>query len=56
MASKTMPFSRAQAATLPMNSWCSRWALVTTATSGAAMAARAAISPGWFMPISTTAS
>ena len=36
----------------------SRWAsatVVTTATSGRASCARGAISPGWFMPISTTA-
>ncbi len=38
-----------------MNSWCSRCALFTSATVGAAMAARRAISPGWFMPSSTTA-
>ena len=38
-----------------MNSWCSRWALLTNATVGRAMAANWAISPGWFMPISTTA-
>ena len=38
-----------------MNSWCSRWALLTMPMVGAAIAARRAISPGWFMPISITA-
>jgi hypothetical protein len=37
-----------------MNSWCSRCALLTSATVGCAMAASVAISPGWFMPSSTT--
>jgi hypothetical protein len=54
-ACSTEPFSRATASTVCMNSWCSRWALLTRATVGAAMAARRAISPGWFMPSSTTA-
>ena len=38
-----------------MNSRCSRCALFTKATVGWASAASAAISPGWFMPNSTTA-
>ena len=54
-AAITLPFSRATASTLAMNSWCSRCALLTSATVGAAMAASWAISPGWFMPSSTTA-
>ena len=37
-----------------MNSRCSRCALFTSATVGATIAASGAISPGWFMPISTT--
>ena len=54
-ASITAPFSRATASMLCMNSWCSRCALLTSATLGAAIAASAAISPGWFMPSSSTA-
>jgi hypothetical protein len=54
-ASTRAPFSSATAATSRMNSRCSRCAFVTTATVGLAMAARRAISPGWFMPSSTTA-
>ncbi len=46
---------RATASTVAMNSWCSRWALLTSAMVGRAMAASRAISPGWFMPSSTTA-
>ncbi len=38
-----------------MNSRCSRCALLTSTTPGAAIAARRAISPGWFMPSSITA-
>ena len=38
-----------------MNSWCSRCALLTRPTVGSAISASRAISPGWFMPISTTA-
>ena len=38
-----------------MNSWCSRCALLTSATVGCAMRGQVAISPGWFMPISITA-
>ena len=38
-----------------MNSRCSRCALLTSAIVGAAIAASRAISPGWFMPSSTTA-
>ena len=38
-----------------MNSWCSRWALLTSATVGAAQSANCDISPGWFMPNSNTA-
>jgi hypothetical protein len=38
-----------------MNSWCSRWALLTMPMVGSAMALRRPISPGWFMPSSTTA-
>ena len=37
-----------------MNSWCSRCALLTSAMVGCAMRASSAISPGWFMPSSTT--
>ena len=51
----TAPFSCATASTLAMNSWCSRWALLTSAMVGWAMAASSAISPGWFMPSSSTA-
>ena len=36
----TAPFSRATASTVPMNSWCSRCALLTRATVGWARAAR----------------
>ena len=43
------------ASTLAMNSWCSRCALLSSATLGAARAASSAISPGWFIPSSTTA-
>ena len=50
----TAPFSRAAASTLSMNSWCSRCALLTSATVGSVSAASIAISPGWFMPSSTT--
>ena len=53
-APNTVPFSRAVASGPSMNSWCSRWALSTSATDGCVMVARPAISPGWFMPISTT--
>ena len=38
-----------------MNSRCSRCALLTSAIVGAAICARRAISPAWFMPSSTTA-
>ena len=48
------PFSRATASTLAMNSRCSRCALLTSATVGAAIAASRAISPTWFMPSSIT--
>jgi len=51
----TAPFSRATASTVAMNSWCSRCALLTSATVGAARGASQPISPGWFMPSSTTA-
>ena len=54
-ASIAAPFSRATASTLAMNSWCSRCALLTSAIVGAAICASSAISPGWFMPSSTTA-
>ena len=54
-ASIAAPFSRATASTVPMNSWCSRCALLTSATVGCATRASTAISPGWFMPSSTTA-
>ena len=54
-AASAAPFSRATASTVCMNSWCSRCALLTIARVGAAIAARRAISPGWFMPISMTA-
>ena len=54
-ASMAAPFSRATASTLAMNSWCSRCALFTRLTVGAAMRASSAISPGWFMPSSITA-
>ena len=39
----------------PRNSVCWATTMVTTPTVGAASAVRAAISPGWFVPISTTA-
>ena len=55
-ASITQPFSCATACTLAMNSWCSRCALLTSATVGPAIRASVAISPGWFMPSSITAS
>ena len=52
----TAPFSRATASTLCMNSWCSRCALLTSATRRRGQRApAAAISPGWFMPSSTHA-
>ena len=51
----TDPFSRATACTVCINSRCSRWALFTRATVGCAIAASVAISPGWFIPSSTTA-
>jgi len=54
-ALSTAPFSRATASTVAMNSRCSRCALLTSATVGRAMAASCAISPGWFMPSSSTA-
>ena len=50
----SVPFSSAIPARDLKNS---RWAVptpVTTPTSGSAMSQRAAISPGWFDPISTT--
>ena len=54
-ASIALPFSIATASTLAMNSWCSRWALLTSTTVGAAICASPSISPGWFMPSSSTA-
>ena len=54
-AAMTEPFSSATARTVCMNSICSRWALLTTATVGCTIAAKVAISPGWFMPSSSTA-
>ena len=44
--------SAATSATLRMNSWCSRCALLMSATVGCAIAASSAVSPGWFMPSS----
>ena len=55
MASTSMPFSWAMASRLPMNSMCAVPMFVMMATSGFAIAARGWISPGWFMPISSTA-
>ena len=54
-ASIAAPFSRATASTLAMNSRCSRCALLTRVTVGRAIVASREISPGWFMPSSTTA-
>ena len=47
--------SAATSATLFMNSWCSRCALLIRPMVGSAIAASSAVSPGWFMPISMTA-
>ncbi len=53
-ASASIPFSCAIASRVPMNSMCAMPMLVMIATSGAAISASGAISPGWFMPISNT--
>lgn len=55
-AASTAACSAATASTLTMNSWCSRCALLISATVGWAMAASTSVSPGWFMPSSSTAS
>ena len=47
--------SAATSPTVRMNSWCSRCALLTTATVGCAIAASSAVSPRWFMPSSIAA-
>ena len=48
------PFSRATASTLAMNSWCSRCALLTSATVGGAMPRELGDLARWFMPSSST--
>jgi hypothetical protein len=53
-AAMALPFSTATASSPSRNSWCSRCALLTSTTVGAASRASCAISPGWLVPSSTT--
>ena len=54
-AAKSAPFSRATPSMPPTPSVCAAAMSVTTPAVGSAMRHSSAISPGWFIPISTTA-